>query len=168
MAAVVGILAILVAIAGVVLVVLQLPGGWVIVAAALLARLLEPEMVAWLAVGATFGLAVVGELVEFLAGSHGAKKAGGGRAAAIGAMVGSLLGAVAGTLVVPFLGTLLGAIMGAGVGAVVGERGITGSSWKKSAQVAGGAAMARWIATIVKVSLAAAAALVLFADIAFL
>lgn len=168
MAILVGLLVILVSIAGVILVFIQLPGGWVIVAAALLGRLLQPEMISWLAVGAAVGLAAVGELVEFLAGSHGAKRAGGGRPAAIGALAGSLLGAIAGTMVVPLLGTLLGAIMGAGVGAVIGERGISRSNWRKSTEVAGGAAMGRLISTFAKTGLAALAALALAADIIFL
>jgi uncharacterized protein YqgC (DUF456 family) len=64
-------------------------------------------------------LAVLGELVEFLAGAGGAKKAGAGWRGSIGAIVGAVTGAIVGTftLPIPVLGTLLGACIGAGLGA---------------------------------------------------
>jgi uncharacterized protein YqgC (DUF456 family) len=64
-------------------------------------------------------LAVLGELVEFLAGAGGARRAGAGWRGSIGAIAGAVTGAIVGTfmLPIPVLGTLLGACVGAGLGA---------------------------------------------------
>jgi hypothetical protein len=62
-------------------------------------------------------LAILGELVEFLAGMIRAKKSGASWLGSIGALLGAVTGAVLGTFLIPvlFLGTLLGACIGAGV-----------------------------------------------------
>ena len=98
-----------------------LPGNWLIV--------ISTCLVAWwrwdegvfsiYTLLATTILAVLGELIEFLAGAGGAKKAGAGWRGSIGAIVGAIAGAIVGTfmLPIPVLGTLLGACVGAGVGA---------------------------------------------------
>ena len=63
------------------------------------------------------GLAIAGEVIETVAASLGASKFGGGKGAAISAMIGCLAGAMLGTPVMPILGTLAGACVGAFVAA---------------------------------------------------
>jgi len=102
-----------------------LPGTWLWLAACALAEwATEPDLFhpATLAVGV--GIAVLGELADFLAGSQGAKHAGAGRAGSLGALGGGLVGALAGTLLipVPVVGTLAGAALGAFTFATLAER----------------------------------------------
>lgn len=72
------------------------------------------------------GLACLAELVEFLASSLGATKAGGSKRAAIlallGSIVGAIIGAAAGSAIIPIpgVGTVIGALGGGGVGALMG------------------------------------------------
>lgn len=60
-------------------------------------------------------LATIGEIIEFLGGMHGARKAGASKRAAIGAIFGAIAGAMIGTvwIPIPVLGTLLGCCAGA-------------------------------------------------------
>jgi len=103
-----------------VLVFFALPGNWLIVISTAL-------FAWWRADDATFSiytlvaitlLAVLGEIVEFLGGMGGAKKAGASWLGSIGAIAGAIVGAVIGTFVIPvlILGTLIGACIGAGLG----------------------------------------------------
>jgi len=69
-------------------------------------------------------LATLGEVIEFVAGSLGAAKAGGSKRAAILALIGSVAGAIAGagvgSAVLPIVGTVLGALLLGGLGALMG------------------------------------------------
>jgi len=98
-----------------------LPGNWLIVISACL-------FAWWRAEDSVFSiytlltitaLAVSGELLEFLAGAGGAKRAGAGWRGSIGALAGAVTGAILGTVLIPIplLGTLIGACVGAGLGA---------------------------------------------------
>lgn len=62
-------------------------------------------------------LALIGEVIEFLAGMVGARKAGASWRASIVGLFGAVIGAVAGTVVfpVPIVGTILGTCLGAGI-----------------------------------------------------
>ena len=73
-----------------------------------------------LAILAVLGLA--GWAIEHLAGILGAKRAGGGRAAVVGALVGAVIG-----LAFAPLGLLLGPIAGAIAGELLSGRGAAGS-----------------------------------------
>ncbi len=66
-------------------------------------------------------IAAVAELIEFLAGSRGAKKAGGSSRAAWGALIGGVLGAILLTIPLPVIGTTIGLCIGVFVGALIGE-----------------------------------------------
>lgn len=103
------------------LVVFALPGNWLIViSTALFAwwRWDDGVFSIYVLIAITL-LAVLGEVVEFLGGAGGAKKAGAGWLGMFGALGGAVTGAVVGTFLIPipFLGTLTGACVGGGLGA---------------------------------------------------
>lgn len=155
---------------GVVLTLLTLPGPWLILSVALLCKWWQPELLPWWAIGAAAALAVLGEVIEFLASSVGASRAGGSRSSMVGAGVGGLIGAVVGTLFipVPLVGTLVGAALGAALGAMAAERGVARQTWKHSARVASGAARGRLLAVVGKTAAAVVMALLLIvAAVAF-
>ncbi len=101
------------------LVLFGLPGNWLMVLATSLFawwRWEEGVFASWTLIAVAI-LALVGELIEFLAGLVGAKKAGASWIASIAGLFGALVGAVAGTGVfpIPILGTVIGACLGAGI-----------------------------------------------------
>jgi len=141
---------------GIALTALTLPGTWLMLAVALACKWWIPELLPWWVIALAAGLAALGEIVEFLAASVGASRAGGSRSAMVGAGVGGLAGALLGTFLipVPIVGTILGAALGAGAGAIAAERGVARQGWKYSWRVGSGAARARLIAVLAKTSLA--------------
>ena len=62
-------------------------------------------------------LALLGEIIEFIASLGGARKAGAGWFGSVAALVGAVTGAIVGTVVIPivFVGTIMGACIGAAV-----------------------------------------------------
>ena len=74
-------------------------------------------------------LAVAGEIVEFIAGPGGARKAGASIKGAIGAILGTIVGAMAGTVIIPI--PLIGTIIGAAGGACMGTALVEFSTGKK-------------------------------------
>jgi len=118
------------------LTVFSLPGNWLIVSGAALYAWLGPAeesrlAIGWWVVAALLALAVLGELVEFLAGALGAAKAGASKRSAVLALVGSLIGSLVGAFVglpIPLVGSIVGAILCAAFGASVGA--ICGELWK--------------------------------------
>lgn len=123
---------------------LSLPGNWLVVLGVAVYAYLVPNHwridISWYVVALVLALAVIGELIESLAGMWGAARAGGSRRAALLALCGSigggLVGAVLGMpipVVGPIVAVLLGASLGATAGAWVGEqwKGRTaGESWQ--------------------------------------
>lgn len=139
---------------------LSLPGNWLMVAAmALYAWLMPAEdrgSLDWTMVGVAAALALVGEVVETLAGAAGVKRVGGSRAGTVLAFFGSLAGAVAGMVLglpIPVVGSLIAAVLfaclGALLGAVLGER-LTGRDWQHSWTVGQAAFRARLTGTLLK------------------
>ncbi len=126
--------------AGWVLNLFNLPGNWLIVAsAAFFAWWAGPEsgfQLTWTMVAVVTGLAVLGEILEFVAGAAGTQKAGGSRRAAVMSIVGSMVGAIVGAgvgLPIPVVGSIVGAILFGGAGAMAGA--MLGESWKGRALV---------------------------------
>ena len=136
-----------------VLVLFGLPGNWLIV--------ISTSLFAWWwAEDAVFSLytiigitilAILGELVEFLGGLGGAKKAGAGWRGSLGALIGAVTGAILGTFVIPipFFGTLIGACVGAGLGAWALESA-AGQQIQKSARFGLGASLGVLLGTTTK------------------
>ena len=113
-------------------VVIQLPGAWILLALAVLIELIDgiylpPEDDVTFGVPVLLtclGLALVGELLEFLAAAIGLQKGGGTRRG----LWGSILGGIAGVFLltplfvfVPFFGAFLGVLLGTFLGALIGE-----------------------------------------------
>ncbi|MGD9692623.1 MAG: DUF456 domain-containing protein [Phycisphaerales bacterium] len=147
---------------GVAVTLLGLSGAWLIVAAALIVEWQAPGTFSWWTLAAAGALALLGEIIEFASGSIGATKAGGTKRAALGALFGGIVGGILATPILPIVGTILGAAAGAGLGAALADRTREARKWKESARVAGGAAVGRLVATIVKTALTALQAVVLF------
>jgi len=116
--------------------------------------------------GPTFGftvflicivLAVIGEVLEYLAGVMGAKKFGGSFRGMVGAFVGGLVGAVLGIMIpVPVIGSIIGAIIGTFLGALVGELGSSTTPYHEAVGPATGATVGKILGILSKFPLALA------------
>jgi uncharacterized protein YqgC (DUF456 family) len=138
------------------LVLVGLPGVW--------AMLILTGLVAWWrwdegmfslwVLGLALALALLAELLEFVAGVAGTKKFGGTGWGMAGALGGGLLGGLAGTLLIPIplAGTLIGAVVGAGLGAAAGEAS-RGKDRDFCVRSAVGAGVGRFVGTIIKLGL---------------
>lgn len=112
----------LVQLASLVMVPLGLPGTLVqVAAAAVLTAASSGTLLGWGWVALFLGLALLGELVEFLSGQWGARRFGGSRSAAWGALLGGLAGAILGGIPVPIVGSVIASFIGTFAGAIVGE-----------------------------------------------
>mgnify|MGYP001807855058 CR=1 FL=1 len=124
------------------LVLLGLPGTWLMLILAVLVELIDTmwlgaedkETFGWLWIGVCAVLALLGEVLETMAGAVGTRKGGGTKRGMIGAIIGGIIGAIVLTpfIPIPILGTLIGALIGTFVGALIGE--MTGKD-----QIGGGA-----------------------------
>ena len=107
---------------GAVVNVLGLPGLWVMILGATgYAWRTGWQYISARTVLVLIGLGIVAEISELVAGGAGAKRAGGSRRAAWGAVIGGLAGALFLSIPVPILGTLIGLFIGVFAGAVAGE-----------------------------------------------
>lgn len=145
---------------GVMAVIFQLPGTWimlVVTAAYALAGVFTdegPDVGIWWLV-AMLVLAIIGEVIETVAGAAGARKAGGTKTGAVLAIVGGIAGAILGTFLIPIMivGTIAGACIGAGLGAGTGDL-MRGRTLKEARSVGTGAAVGKLGGTLGKVAVA--------------
>lgn len=152
--------------AGVVFVVLALPGIWLMTLISALCMWWQPEIISWKAVLTLVVLGIISEAIDLFASAAGAKKFGGSKRGALGAIIGSIAGAIAGGIflsVIPVvgwvIGPILGGILGAGAGALMVERGIVEQTWGDSFKSGGGAAVGRTVSIFVKLGLTIVAGL---------
>lgn len=156
----------------VVMVVIQLPGTWVMLGLAglleYLDRLYLPagdrQTFDWWVLAACLGLAVLGEIIEFVAGAAGAKKGGSTSRGMWGALIGGIVGVFVFTplfFFVPIFGAFFGAVLGTFVGAVIGELSVRDATLRGSMKPAIGATIGRVLGTTSKVGIAMAMWLVL-------
>lgn len=144
---------------------ISLPGTWIMLGLAVLIELLdglyltgpEPITFGWWVLAVCIGLALFGEVLEFIAGALGAKTGGGTKRGMLGAIVGGFVGGIALTfmLPIPIVGTLVGALLGTLVGAMIGE--ITAEdamTVRGSVMPAVGATFGRVLGTVAKVGIA--------------
>lgn len=113
----------LLSLAGVLLAALQLPGTWLILAAATAYDwYFGWERIGWTLLAGLLVVAVAAELSEALAGAVVARKTGASRRASVGALVGGFLGMLLLTPVpVPVVSTIAGGLVGCFLGALIGE-----------------------------------------------
>lgn len=112
-----------------------LPGNWLVLALASLFAWVTTDQdgrgISWTTIAVLFGLAILGELIEFVAGAAGAAKQGASRRAILLSMlcavVGSLLGLGLGAPI-PVIGSFTLAVLGGAAGAFVGA--YLGEAWK--------------------------------------
>ena len=138
------------------LVLFGLPGNWLMVLSTCLFAWWQWDQgvfSAWTLIAIT-ALALLGELIEFLAGMVGARGSGASWWASVAAVVGAVLGAVFGTFVIPIplLGTVIGASVGAGL-AVWGVEASRGERAEHSLRRAMGAGVGQFLGTFSKIML---------------
>lgn len=132
----------------------NLPGTWLMVLLAAVLEWWQPGefMFGWTVLYVALGLAMLGEVLEFVLAAAGARQAGGSKRASALAIVGGVLGAILGTpLPIPVVGTLLGASLGAFAGSLLGDL------WARrpmlpSVEAGRGAAVGRFWGTIAKMA----------------
>ncbi len=155
------ILLMLVNAAGVVLTALQLPGNWLILAASATFawyRWDEPAFsLGWHALVALLALALLGELLEFVAGALGSRTAGGSKRGAAISILTAIAGAILGSFLIPIpiVGTLLGAAVGASLGSLLGDKW-AGRTWTQTVRSAKGAFLGKLTGTALKLVIAVA------------
>ncbi|MEO8909489.1 MAG: DUF456 domain-containing protein [Gemmatimonadaceae bacterium] len=135
-----------------VLIVLGLPGLWIMVATAVTYNLIVPgDPIGWFTLVAVAVLALVAELLEFTMTGRYARKYGGSRRAGWGAIIGGMIGAFVG-FPVPIIGPVVGAFVGSFCGALVAEL-TGGSSAGDATRVAKGALIGRVMSTVLKIGI---------------
>ncbi len=149
---------ILLALGGTILAALQLPGTWLILAAAAGYDWYHD----WQQIGWKWlvGLAVVAglaELLEIATSLVATRRAGASRRASVGALVGGLLGMILLSVPVPVVGTIVGGLVGCFLGALLAELTVR-RDLKAGARVGLFATIGRLIGTIAKTSAALAIA----------
>lgn len=156
----------------VLLVVLQLPGGWALLLMAIGIELADrwylsdPDAATfgWLLLVLSLALLLIGEGIEFIAAAVGAQRGGASRRGMIGSLVGGVVGAIVFTplMPIPVVGTLVGAVAGTFIGAVVGETsGREAKAVRGSMKPAIGASVGRVVGTTAKVAITIALWIVL-------
>jgi uncharacterized protein len=141
----------------------NLPGTWLMVMVTAVLKWWQPNyvQVSWTVLGMAAGLAVLGEVLEFVLGAAGSRHAGGSKRAAALAIVGSLVGPILGTaLPVPIVGTLIGACLGAFIGSLIGDLW-AGRPLFPSFEAGWGAAVGRFWGTVSKLAIGAIIVVVL-------
>src|SRR5579872_151147 len=142
------ILLILVSICGIALVTVTLPGLWLMTgAAAIFAIITHERGVGAKTLLALFILSLIAEILEFTAGGAAARKAGGGRRAAVGALIGGIVGGIVGSIVLPLVLTIVGVCVGSLVGAA-GFELLGGGEAVHSLRVGWGAAKGRFYGVV--------------------
>jgi len=140
-----------------------LPGTWLMVLFAVLLEWWQPGqfMFSWTVLWVAVGLAVLGEVLEFVLGAVWSRHAGGSTRGAALAIIGSIVGGILGTaLPVPLVGTLLGSCLGAFVGALLGDLWV-GRPLFQSLKAGQGAAVGRFWGTVAKLAVGAIIVVVL-------
>jgi uncharacterized protein YqgC (DUF456 family) len=132
------------------IVVMNLPGLWLMAAAAGLYSLLTPEhyLFPW-GIVTILVLCLVGEVLEFFGKAGGAKQAGGSGRAMLLATIGGVVGGIVLTIPVPIIGTIAGGCFGAFVGALAGQMTVAGDV-EHSTRVGWGAAKGTLVGILLK------------------
>jgi len=135
-----------------ILIVLGMPGLWIMVASAVTYNLIVPgDPIGWVTLVIVGVLALVAELLDISLTGRYARRYGGSRRAGWGAIIGSIVGAMVG-FPVPIIGPVIGAFIGSFVGALIAEF-TGGSSASDATRVAKGALIGRVVSTVLKIGI---------------
>ncbi|MCD4831824.1 MAG: DUF456 family protein [Anaerohalosphaeraceae bacterium] len=128
------------------LVLFALPGNWLMIIMTVIFAWWQGGTFSGYTIALIIILAIIGEIIEFVAGAGGAKRAGAGWKGAMAAIAGAIVGAIWGTFLIPIpiFGTLAGACIGAGIGAGSVEK-IAGAQMKSSINVGLGAGIGQFL-----------------------
>lgn len=111
-----------VSLVAVILSLVRLPGTWLVVAAAAgCSWYYDWARPGWKILAILIALAAAAEVIELLAGSLSARKAGASRRASWCALAGSVVGMFVFTIPLPIIGTVIGGVIGCFAGAMIGE-----------------------------------------------
>lgn len=137
--------------------VITLPANWIMLGLVGLWRAAYPHPggMGWLFFLMLIGLAVFGEIVEYLAQGWGSKKYGSSTSGMWAGLIGALVGALAGMPLLFGLGALIGALVGAWIGCYLMER-YRGRDDYEARQAAKGALVGRFLGIVVKCGIGAA------------
>lgn len=148
------------------LVVVGLPGTWILIAGAIVIDCLDwlwlppgsPLTFHPLTIIAAILVGLVGEALEFALSAAGARRFGASKRGMLGAVIGGVVGAIAGTLLIwiPVVGTLVGALAGTAAGAIIGETSDGKKTIREATQPAIGAVIGRVLGTLAKLPVAVA------------
>ena len=106
-------------------------------------------------------MAALGEVLEFVLGAAGSRRAGGSTRAAALAILGSFIGGILGTaLPVPIVGTVIGACLGAFIGSLLGDLW-AGRPLFPSVEAGWRAALGRFWGTVSKLAIGGIIAVIL-------
>jgi len=134
-------------------VIIGLPGTWLMLACTALLAWWQRDagMFSSYTLIAILILAIVGEILEFVAAIFGARKAGAKAAGSAGAIIGALLGGIVAVplIPVPLLGPLIGACAGAFAGAMLTELS-AGRHTRQAMRTGIGAGTGRFLGTAAK------------------
>jgi len=101
---------------------LGLGGNFIVLGLALVHALITGfDPIGWPLLAVLLGLALLGELIEFVLGNFYVLKKGASGLGTFGGFAGGLSGAVAGNSLLPVAGAVVGSFVGAFLGCVVGE-----------------------------------------------
>jgi uncharacterized protein YqgC (DUF456 family) len=140
-------------IAGMAIVIVSLPGLWLMtLGAAIYAVLTHFAFIGPRTIIVLLAFSLLGEIVDLVAAGVGAKRAGGGRRGLIGAIIGGLVGAIFFSLPVPVIGTLAGVCIGTFFGALIGEL-TAGKEVAQSLRIGAAATVGRLGGTLTKLCL---------------
>ncbi|MFQ5490585.1 MAG: DUF456 family protein [Phycisphaerae bacterium] len=134
--------------------VFQLPGTWLVVAAATAyGAYYHWQIITGWTLAGLVGLAGLAELLELVTGAWFTRRGGGSRRAAWWGLVGGILGAFLLSIPVPIIGTIIGAAVGCFCGALVAELSQQRHA-AEAAKVGLLAAVGRTVGTVLKVGAA--------------
>jgi uncharacterized protein YqgC (DUF456 family) len=135
-----------------ILIVLGLPGLWIMIASAVAYNMMVAgDPIGWFTLIAVTVLGVIAEVLEFTLSGKYARKYGGSRRAGWGAIIGGIIGAFMG-FPVPIVGPVIGAFVGSFVGALAAELS-AGTGPAGATRVATGALIGRAVSTALKIGI---------------
>lgn len=146
------ILLLLVALAGLVLVALTLPGLWVMTAgAAIYAAVTHMRHLGFKSLIALIAMSLIAELLDIFLGGAVAKRAGGGKRAVVGAIIGGIAGGIFLSVIpIPVISQIVGICLGTFLGAAIAELS-AGKNPGQALRVGVGAAQGRFAGIVIKI-----------------